>query len=67
MGPEAEIKKQVNPFYCNICKIWCASALNFQTCFFGFKHKTVRSVFECNFCQILQIHFAIEYGFKIYF
>ncbi|XP_065523890.1 uncharacterized protein LOC136008476 isoform X2 [Lathamus discolor] len=39
MDPNAEIKKQVNPFYCNICKIWCASALNLQTHFLGFKHK----------------------------
>ncbi|XP_033368071.1 uncharacterized protein LOC107200768 isoform X2 [Parus major] len=40
MDPENEIKKQVNPFYCNICKIWCSSALNLQTHFLGAKHKT---------------------------
>ncbi|KAM6276327.1 uncharacterized protein M6G45_001324 isoform 2-T4 [Spheniscus humboldti] len=48
MDPEAEIKKQVNPFYCNICKIWCASALNLQTHFLGFKHKTVEEALKAH-------------------
>ncbi|XP_068251891.1 uncharacterized protein [Nyctibius grandis] len=48
MDPEAEIKKQINPFYCNICKIWCASALNLQTHFLGFKHKTVEEALKAH-------------------
>ncbi|XP_017925546.1 uncharacterized protein LOC108639186 [Manacus vitellinus] len=48
MDPETEIKKQVNPFYCNICKIWCASALNLQTHFLGFKHKTVEEALKAH-------------------
>ncbi|XP_069709137.1 uncharacterized protein [Phaenicophaeus curvirostris] len=48
MDPEAEVKKQVNPFYCNICKIWCASALNLQTHFLGFKHKTVEEALKAH-------------------
>ncbi|XP_064362851.1 uncharacterized protein LOC112989253 isoform X3 [Dromaius novaehollandiae] len=48
MDPEAEIKKQLNPFYCNICKIWCASALNLQTHFLGFKHKTVEEALKAH-------------------
>ncbi|XP_061851999.1 uncharacterized protein LOC133625396 isoform X4 [Colius striatus] len=48
MDPEAEIKKQVNPFYCNICKIWCASALNLQTHFLGVKHKTVEEALKAH-------------------
>ncbi|XP_021244895.1 uncharacterized protein LOC110395099 [Numida meleagris] len=48
MDPEAEIKKQVNPFYCNICKIWCASALNLQTHFLGFKHKKVEEALKAH-------------------
>ncbi|KAM6087435.1 uncharacterized protein VSU04_000676 isoform 2-T2 [Chlamydotis macqueenii] len=48
MDSEAEIKKQVNPFYCNICKIWCASALNLQTHFLGFKHKTVEEALKAH-------------------
>uniref|UniRef100_A0A8V0XXH4 U1-type domain-containing protein n=1 Tax=Gallus gallus TaxID=9031 RepID=A0A8V0XXH4_CHICK len=48
MDPEAEVKKQVNPFYCNICKIWCASALNLQTHFLGFKHKKVEEALKAH-------------------
>ncbi|KAM9024472.1 uncharacterized protein PRD47_002761 [Ara ararauna] len=48
MDPNAEIKKQVNPFYCNICKIWCASALNLQTHFLGFKHKAVEEALKAH-------------------
>ncbi|XP_050187082.1 uncharacterized protein LOC126648301 isoform X2 [Myiozetetes cayanensis] len=48
MDPETEIKKQVNPYYCNICKIWCASALNLQTHFLGFKHKTVEEALKAH-------------------
>ncbi|XP_052560105.1 uncharacterized protein LOC128091161 isoform X1 [Tympanuchus pallidicinctus] len=48
MDLEAEVKKQVNPFYCNICKIWCASALNLQTHFLGFKHKKVEEALKAH-------------------
>ncbi|OXB57285.1 hypothetical protein ASZ78_000843 [Callipepla squamata] len=48
MDPEAEVRKQVNPFYCNICKIWCASALNLQTHFLGFKHKKVEEALKAH-------------------
>nr|XP_032603055.2 uncharacterized protein LOC100228270 isoform X4 [Taeniopygia guttata] len=46
MDPESEIKKQINPFYCNICKIWCSSALNLQTHFLGAKHRTVEEALK---------------------
>ncbi|XP_005041878.1 PREDICTED: uncharacterized protein LOC101814274 isoform X1 [Ficedula albicollis] len=46
MDPENETKKQVNPFYCNICKIWCSSALNLQTHFLGTKHKTIEEALK---------------------
>ncbi|XP_037982093.1 uncharacterized protein LOC119696428 [Motacilla alba alba] len=46
MDPESEIKKQINPFYCNICKIWCSSALNLQTHFLGTKHRTVEEALK---------------------
>ncbi|KFO83845.1 hypothetical protein N320_05589, partial [Buceros rhinoceros silvestris] len=48
MDPEAEIKKQINPFYCNICKIWCTSALNLQTHFLGYKHKKVEEALKAH-------------------
>uniref|UniRef100_A0A8C3DD87 Uncharacterized protein n=1 Tax=Corvus moneduloides TaxID=1196302 RepID=A0A8C3DD87_CORMO len=48
MDPENEIKKQVNPFYCNICKIWCSSALNLQTHFLGAKHKTIEEALKAH-------------------
>lgn len=48
MDTETEIKKQVNPFYCNICKIWCSSALNLQTHFLGVKHKTVEEALKAH-------------------
>ncbi|KFP72674.1 hypothetical protein N310_06935, partial [Acanthisitta chloris] len=48
MDPETDLKKQVNPFYCNICKIWCASALNLQTHFLGFKHKMVEEALKAH-------------------
>ncbi|KAM6444740.1 uncharacterized protein O9250_001138 [Rhynochetos jubatus] len=48
MDPEAELKDQVNRFYCNICKIWCASALNLQTHFLGFKHKTFEEALKAH-------------------
>ncbi|XP_021384374.2 uncharacterized protein LOC110469695 isoform X2 [Lonchura striata] len=46
MDPESEIKKQINPFYCNICKIWCSSALNLQTHFLGAKHRMVEEALK---------------------
>ncbi|XP_071410369.1 uncharacterized protein [Pithys albifrons albifrons] len=46
MDPETEIKKQVNPFFCYICKVWCASALNLQTHFHGFKHKMLEEALK---------------------
>ncbi|KAM7070205.1 uncharacterized protein M8220_000455 isoform 1-T5 [Acridotheres tristis] len=48
MDRENEIKKQVNPFYCNICKIWCSSALNLQTHFLGTKHKTIEEALKAH-------------------
>ncbi|XP_066040912.1 uncharacterized protein [Chamaea fasciata] len=57
MEPENDIKKQVNPFYCNICKIWCSSALNLQTHFLGAKHKAIEEalkahgMFETEICS----------------
>ncbi|XP_032911695.1 uncharacterized protein LOC116994250 [Catharus ustulatus] len=48
MDPENDIKKQVNPFYCNICKIWCSSALNLQTHFLGTKHKTIEEALKAH-------------------
>ncbi|XP_038626245.1 uncharacterized protein LOC119948816 isoform X3 [Tachyglossus aculeatus] len=45
--PEAKKEKvHQHPFYCNICKISCASALNLQTHFLGFKHKTVEEALK---------------------
>uniref|UniRef100_A0A8C8RI13 C2H2-type domain-containing protein n=1 Tax=Pelusios castaneus TaxID=367368 RepID=A0A8C8RI13_9SAUR len=50
MDTKPEVKKektqQQTPFYCNICKISCASALNLQTHFLGFKHKTVEEALK---------------------
>ncbi|XP_066183915.1 uncharacterized protein [Sylvia atricapilla] len=48
MEPENEIKKQVNPFHCNICKIWCSSALNLQTHFLGAKHKAIEEALKAH-------------------
>lgn len=48
MDLENEIKKRINPFYCNICKIWCSSALNLQTHFLGAKHKTVEEALKAH-------------------
>ncbi|XP_039945102.1 uncharacterized protein LOC120764942 [Hirundo rustica] len=48
MERENEIKKQVNPFYCNICKIWCSSALNLQTHFLGAKHKSIEEALKAH-------------------
>ncbi|XP_006113115.1 uncharacterized protein LOC102445275 [Pelodiscus sinensis] len=50
MDTEPEVKKEKkqhqHPFYCNICKISCASALNLQTHFLGYKHKTVEEALK---------------------
>ncbi|XP_074842092.1 uncharacterized protein LOC142008717 [Carettochelys insculpta] len=52
MDTEPEVKKEKtehrHPFYCNICKISCASALNLQTHFLGFKHKTVEEALKAH-------------------
>ncbi|KAM7175666.1 uncharacterized protein RBU57_001716 isoform 1-T2 [Macrochelys suwanniensis] len=52
MDIEPEVKKEKkqhqHPFYCNICKISCASALNLQTHFLGFKHKTVEEALKAH-------------------
>ncbi|XP_063254145.1 uncharacterized protein LOC134551022 isoform X1 [Prinia subflava] len=48
MDYENQRKKQVNPFYCNICKIWCSSALNLQTHFLGAKHKTIEEALKAH-------------------
>uniref|UniRef100_A0A8C3R4N0 U1-type domain-containing protein n=1 Tax=Cyanoderma ruficeps TaxID=181631 RepID=A0A8C3R4N0_9PASS len=48
MEPENEMKKQINPFYCNICKIWCSSALNLQTHFLGSKHKAIEEALKAH-------------------
>ncbi|XP_067425961.1 cylicin-1-like isoform X2 [Emydura macquarii macquarii] len=52
MDTEPEVKKEKThpqqPFYCNICKISCASALNLQTHFLGFKHKTVEEALKAH-------------------
>ncbi|CAN8184202.1 unnamed protein product [Coccothraustes coccothraustes] len=46
MDPESEIKKEITPFYCNICKIWCSSALNLKAHFLGAKHRTVEEALK---------------------
>ncbi|XP_018763466.2 uncharacterized protein LOC103815677 isoform X1 [Serinus canaria] len=51
MDSESEVKKQTNPFYCNICKIWCSSALNLQTHFLGTKHSTVEEALKTHGMQ----------------
>ncbi|XP_030060862.1 uncharacterized protein LOC115471274 isoform X2 [Microcaecilia unicolor] len=38
----------LNPYWCNICKISCASALNLQTHFLGFKHKKVEEALKAH-------------------
>ncbi|XP_049686156.1 uncharacterized protein LOC126051221 isoform X2 [Accipiter gentilis] len=48
MDPETEIQREVNAYYCNICKIRCASALNLRTHFLGFKHKTVEEALKAH-------------------
>ncbi|XP_030407456.1 uncharacterized protein LOC115646103 isoform X3 [Gopherus evgoodei] len=52
MDTEPEVKKEKkqhqHPFHCNICKISCASALNLQTHFLGFKHKTVEEALKAH-------------------
>ncbi|XP_019340707.1 uncharacterized protein LOC102562149 isoform X1 [Alligator mississippiensis] len=51
METESELKKEKlhqHPFYCNICKISCASALNLQTHFLGYKHKTVEEALKAH-------------------
>ncbi|XP_030300528.1 uncharacterized protein LOC115597818 [Calypte anna] len=65
MDPEAEIKKQVNPFYGNICIIWSASALNLQTHFLGFKHKMTEEALKAHgigFCCTPFLEFGLKGG-----
>ncbi|PKU48859.1 testis-expressed sequence 10 protein [Limosa lapponica baueri] len=39
---------EAGPKLVRICKIWCASALNLQTHFLGFKHKTVEEALKAH-------------------
>ncbi|XP_061444626.1 uncharacterized protein LOC133366021 [Rhineura floridana] len=34
------------PYYCNICKVYCASPVNLQTHFLGMKHKAVEEALK---------------------
>ncbi|KAJ6657801.1 hypothetical protein lerEdw1_001851 [Lerista edwardsae] len=34
------------PYYCNLCKIYCASPINLQTHFLGLKHKAVENALK---------------------
>ncbi|XP_066484958.1 uncharacterized protein DDB_G0286299-like isoform X2 [Tiliqua scincoides] len=34
------------PYYCHLCKIYCASPINLQTHFLGVKHKSVENVLK---------------------
>ncbi|XP_053116162.1 uncharacterized protein LOC128329291 isoform X2 [Hemicordylus capensis] len=34
------------PYYCNICQVYCASAVNLQTHFIGSKHKAVENALK---------------------
>ncbi|XP_077160741.1 uncharacterized protein LOC143821052 [Paroedura picta] len=36
------------PYYCNICKIYCASAINLQSHFLGVKHKAVEEALKAH-------------------
>ncbi|XP_075350330.1 uncharacterized protein LOC142405970 isoform X1 [Mycteria americana] len=38
----------IGKLHMHICKIWCASALNLQTHFLGFKHKTVEEALKAH-------------------
>ncbi|XP_060103720.1 uncharacterized protein LOC132577947 [Heteronotia binoei] len=40
--------KSCNPYYCNICKVYCASAVNLQTHFLGLKHKAVEDALKAH-------------------
>ncbi|XP_008111165.1 uncharacterized protein LOC100551679 isoform X2 [Anolis carolinensis] len=46
--PERQAEKPSNatPYYCNICKIYCASPVNLQTHFLGSKHKMVEKALK---------------------
>ncbi|KAF7247827.1 Zinc finger RNA-binding protein, partial [Varanus komodoensis] len=47
---ETEEHKPYNatPYYCNICKIYCASPVNLQTHFLGNKHKAVEDALKAH-------------------
>ncbi|XP_062980884.1 uncharacterized protein LOC134397808 [Elgaria multicarinata webbii] len=47
---ETEDYKPYNatPYYCNICKIYCASPVNLQTHFLGYKHKAVEEALKAH-------------------
>ncbi|XP_015261010.1 PREDICTED: uncharacterized protein LOC107105526 [Gekko japonicus] len=36
------------PYYCNLCKVYCASAVNLQTHFLGIKHKAVEDALKAH-------------------
>ncbi|XP_060637480.2 uncharacterized protein [Anolis sagrei] len=45
---ETQAEKPINatPFYCNICKIYCASPVNLQSHFLGSKHRLVEKALK---------------------
>ncbi|XP_042328352.1 uncharacterized protein LOC121933114 [Sceloporus undulatus] len=42
----SEEPPNATPYYCNICKIYCASLINLQTHFLGYRHKAVEEALK---------------------
>uniref|UniRef100_A0A8D0BXW0 U1-type domain-containing protein n=1 Tax=Salvator merianae TaxID=96440 RepID=A0A8D0BXW0_SALMN len=39
-------KPYITPYYCNICQVYCASPVNLQAHFLGFKHRVVEEALK---------------------